>query len=313
VHLRGLTEISNHCVRQCGYCGLRAGNSYIERYRMNKTEIMECAGECVRREYGTIVLQAGEDYGIKTPALSNLIQRIKAETPLAVTLSMGERPLADLSEWRNAGADRYLLRFETSDRHLYELIHPAYKGRKSDRIVTLRVLKSLGYEIGGGVMVGIPGQTYESLARDIEIFRELDLDMIGIGPYLPHPQTPLGRGEWKRNISEAEQAPNDEETTLKMFALSRIACPEANIPATTALATLNPQSGIEAGLMRGANVLMPDLTPQRFRNNYQIYPDRQAIHDSHDLSLRRRLENIDRRPGVGPGGRFDRLSEIIAL
>ena len=167
VHLRGLIEISNYCIRQCGYCGLRAGNHTLERYRMRADEILACARQALEYGYGTVVMQAGEDYGIETEWLTEIIRRIKAETGLAVTLSLGERPEADLIQWRNAGANRYLLRFETADLDLYRVIHPSLPGRLSDRLAILGVLRTLGYEVGSGVMVGIPGQSFESLANDI--------------------------------------------------------------------------------------------------------------------------------------------------
>ena len=182
VHLRGLIELSNYCVRACGYCGLRAANREIERYRMSADEILECAGKAKEYGYGTVVLQSGEDYGIHADWMADVVTRIKDEVGLAVTLSLGERPDADLELWRAAGADRYLLRFETSDDGLYKLIHPDLPGRPSDRFAILRTLRRLGYEPGSGIMVGIPGQTWESVADDITAFRDLDLDMIGVGP-----------------------------------------------------------------------------------------------------------------------------------
>ena len=163
-----------------------------------------------------------------------------------MTLSLGERPDEDLARWRAAGADRYLLRFETSDAELYRRIHPPLAA-PSDRIAILRRLGELGYEVGSGVMIGIPGQTYESLAEDIELFRTLDLDMIGVGPYLPHPDTPLGAEPGDFRAPESDQVPNTEEMTYKVLALTRLACPRANIPSTTALATLNTDGGRELG------------------------------------------------------------------
>jgi biotin synthase len=316
VHLRGLIEISNYCIRQCGYCGLRSGNTRLERYRMSETEIMASVAEAERYGYGTVVLQAGEDYGIETSWLADIIRRIKRKTPLALTLSMGERPDNDLEKWRRAGADRYLLRFETSDPDLYHLIHPPLPGRSSDRLAILKRLKKMGYEVGGGVMIGIPGQTYRSLADDIETFRKLDLDMIGVGPYLPHPETPLSRGEWKRNIREHEQVPNTEEMTYKVIALSRLVCPEANIPSTTALATISWEHGRELGLMRGANVVMPNLTPSKYRVLYEIYPSKACIRETarecHSW-LTHRIPSIGRMIGVGRGDRIHRNDSIGAL
>ncbi|NWG03968.1 MAG: [FeFe] hydrogenase H-cluster radical SAM maturase HydE [Syntrophaceae bacterium] len=309
VHLRGLIEISNHCIRQCGYCGLRSAHKELERYRMSEEEIMACVGEAERYGYGTVVLQSGEDDGIETKWFANILRRIKRETPLAITLSLGERPDEDLEEWRKAGADRYLLRFETSDIGLYHLIHPSLPQNKSDRIAILQTLKQLGYETGSGVMIGIPGQTYASLADDIELFRRLDLDMIGVGPYLPHPQTPLGQGEWTWRIPEEEQVPNTEKMTYKVIALTRIVCPESNIPSTTALATLNPEWGRELGLIRGANVVMPNLTPIQYRLNYEIYPSKACLKENPkdvDDSLKRHIPSLGRRIGEGRGDRIHR-------
>lgn len=306
VHLRGLLEISNYCVRQCAYCGLAAGNLQMERYRMSADEILDCAREAHAYGYGTVVMQAGEDYGITAEWLADVVRRIKAELPVAVTLSMGERPYADLAAWRKAGADRYLLRFETSDRKLYEAIHPPRAGQKYDRIDTLRQLKELGYEVGSGVMVGIPGQTYRILAADIETFRRQDLDMIGVGPYIANPLTPLGTGEVRVETPPGEQVPNTELMTYKVIALTRLVCPESNIPSTTALATINRKLGRELGLMRGANIVMPNVTPVKYRTKYEIYPGKACLNETADQCngcLRGRIEAIGRRVGTGPGGR----------
>jgi biotin synthase len=305
VHLRGLLEISNYCCRLCGYCGLRADNRGLERYRMTAEEILECAQHAVEYGYGTVVMQAGEDYGISGEWLAGVVRRIKEMTPLAVTLSMGERPDEDLVLWREAGADRYLLRFETSDPDLYRLIHPARPGHVSDRLRILRRLQELGYETGSGVMAGIPGQSYASLARDIGLFRALDLDMIGIGPYISHPVTPLGRGECPA-LPPGEQVPNTELITYKAVALTRLVCPEANIPSTTALATINTASGREQGLQRGANVVMPNLTPVKYRALYEIYPAKACIEETSQQCrgcLHGRIRSIGREIGSGQGGR----------
>lgn len=305
VHLRGLVEVSNHCVRRCAYCGINVGNRELVRYRMTTDEVLECAGEAVRLGYGTLVLQAGEDYGITREWLAALVRRVKAETPLAVTLSLGERPVDDLAAWREAGADRYLLRFETSDSALYGRIHPPLPGRWPNRFAVLQALRELGYEPGSGIMVGIPGQTWATLADDIRLFTTLDLDMIGVGPYLPHPVTVLGRHELPE-APPAEQVPNSELMTYKVVALTRITCPDSNIPSTTALATLNVAHGRELGLARGANVVMPNLTPARYRALYEIYPGKACLSETAaqcGACLRRRIEGMGRRVGVGPGGR----------
>ena len=208
VHLRGLIEISNYCVRMCGYCGLRAGNKPVDRYRMSADEVVACAGKAKEFGYGTVVLQSGEDLGLTVDWVVDVVQRIKTETGLAVTLSLGERSEEELVRFKAAGADRYLLRFETSDPELFRLIHPPRRGTSDDRVSILRALRRLGYEIGSGVMVGIPGQTFDTLADDVLLFATLDLDMIGVGPYLPHPATPLGKGEWTRPVGEGEQVAN---------------------------------------------------------------------------------------------------------
>ena len=312
VHLRGLVEISNYCARQCAYCGLRAGNERLVRYRMRADELFEAAQQAVKFGYGTVVLQAGEDYGIKTGWLAEIIRRIKSETPLAVTLSLGERPDKDLAAWRAAGADRYLLRFETSDRNLFEEIHPPLGNRKCDRIAILRRLRALGFEVGSGIMVGIPGQTYASLADDIALFRELDLDMIGIGPFIPHPATPLGSGMRFFPSVNGEQVPNSELMVYKAVALTRLVRPDANIPATTALATINKKNGRELGLQRGANVFMPNLTPPKYRRHYEIYPDKACIAETGaacNSCLGARIKTIGRHIGGGPGGRRDHRVE----
>ncbi|RNC68444.1 MAG: [FeFe] hydrogenase H-cluster radical SAM maturase HydE [Desulfuromonadales bacterium] len=304
VHLRGLLEISNICARQCHYCGLRAENTRIRRYRMTEEEILACARQAVAFGYGTVVLQGGEDPGIEANWMAGVIRRIKGETPLAVTLSLGERSDDDFALWREAGADRYLLRFETANRNLYEAIHPSSQGRHSDRLAMLRTLKKLGYEIGSGIMIGIPGQSYEDLAGDIEMFCTLDLDMIGVGPFIAHPDTPLGQAAERLNAAAGEQVPNSEAMTYKVMALARLVCPAANIPATTALATLNLERGRELGLVRGGNIVMPNLTPQKYRAMYEIYPAKACIDETADqcrACMAGRIRSIGRTVGVGRG------------
>ena len=316
VHLRGLVEISNHCSRQCGYCGLRAGNRALGRYRMDAGEIFASALQAVKFGYGTVVLQAGEDYGITAAWMAEVVRRIKSETPLAVTLSLGERTDAELAAWREAGANRYLLRFETSDRALFDAIHPPLGNRPCDRIKILRRLQALGYEAGSGIMVGIPGQTYASVADDIALFGELDLDMIGIGPFIPHQHTPLGSGELKPFAAPDHQVPNSELMVYKAVALTRLVRPDANIPSTTALATINKRNGRELGLQRGANVLMPNLTPVKYRQLYQIYPDKACIEETGSACngcLRTRISRIGRQIARGQGGRKRPAPQVEVL
>jgi biotin synthase len=305
VHLRGLVEISNFCVRQCTYCGIRSGNKNVQRYRMREEEILQCARRAVTLGYGTLVMQAGEDWGLTRQWVSDLIRRIKTETPLAVTLSLGERMDEDFVSWRQAGANRYLLRFETSDPHLYASIHPRRTGQSDDRMGILARLREIGYEIGSGIMVGIPGQTLESIADDLLLFQSMDLDMIGIGPFIPAPGTPLAQDAEQPKI--AGQAPSNETTVLKTLALARMLCPEANIPATTALGTINRQSGRANGLMRGANIVMPNLTPAQYREKYVIYPNKASIDvttEDGNASFTASIKALGRTIGIGPGGRL---------
>jgi biotin synthase len=309
VHLRGLIEISSHCARECAYCGLHSSNKTLTRYRMNAGEILESARKARDFGFGTVVMQSGEDFGLTQDFISGVVRRIKAETPLAVTLSLGERTDLDFAAWKKAGADRYLIRFETSDPELYSLIHPNLGSSPSDRFAILRKLRELGYEIGSGVMVGIPGQSYETLARDIEIFSEMDLDMIGIGPYIPHPNTALGCGKL-RPACAGGQVPNTELMTYKAVALTRLMRPDANIPSTSALATVNKANGRELGLMRGANVFMPNVTPLQYRRLYEIYPAKACVSETPETCfscLSARLSTIGRSVGQGQGGRLERI------
>ena len=316
VHLRGLIEISSHCVRQCMYCGLRQANRALPRYRMTREEILNCARQAEKLGYGTVVMQAGEDDLLTAEWIAEIVRWIKSETTLAVTLSLGERQLDELKLWRDAGADRYLLRFETSDANLFRTIHPNRVAGGPDRLTLLREIKRLGYEAGGGVMVGIPGQSFESLAQDILTFRELDLDMIGIGPYIPHVDTPLGSGALRPAIAPSEQVPANEEMVYKMIALTRIACPTANIPSTTALATINRVDGRKLGLKAGANVVMPNLTPTKYRRLYEIYPEKACIDESADdcsQCLRGQIHSLGRFAGEGQGGRgtIETLADVL--
>jgi biotin synthase len=307
VHLRGLVEITNYCVRHCTYCGIAACSGPLARYRMTHDEILACARQGRDFGFGTIVLQGGEDPGVTGPFIAGVVRAIKEETGAAVTLSLGERSEEDLVSWREAGADRYLLRFETTDPVLYERIHPSLPGASSDRFAQLRRMREMGYEIGTGVMVGIPGQTWDTLADDIWAFRDYDMDMIGIGPYLPSPRTPL-TGELGRQLAARpdDQVPNDEQTTVTAMALTRLLCPDTNIPSTTALSILNPSAGRVNGLCRGANVIMPNLTPPEYRILYEIYPGKAAAHETAEAlkdSVIGLINRLGREVGRGPGGR----------
>ena len=244
-------------------------------------------------------------------SITGLIRRIKSETPLAVTLSLGERTNEELAAWREAGADRYLLRFETSNRRLFDRIHPPRKGQAASapdaphpRLVILGALRELGYEVGSGVMIGIPGQTWSDLTHDIALFAQLDLDMIGVGPYVAHPGTPLAQQYDELRAPDDQQVPADELTTYKVLALTRLVCPMTNIPSTTALATIGGEQARDFGLERGANVVMPNFTPLPYRALYEIYPGKACGIETAEqctACLAQRLGPMGRSLGVGPG------------
>lgn len=304
VHLRGIIEISNYCQRHCQYCGINAGNKKIQRYLMTIEEILQVVKSIESFGYGTVVLQAGEDFRIKRDWILELIKQIKNETDLAITLSLGERLPEELEAWRLAGADRYLLKFETANLKLFNKIHPVQKNKVwQNRLEILKFLKEIGYETGSGIMLGIPGQTFEEVADAILLFKELELDMIGNGPFIPHPDTPLWQ-EFQRMANQPNQVKNDALTTCKVTALTRISCPKTNIPSTTALAIIDPKEGRINGLKWGANVIMPNFTPACYRQWYQIYPGKskvvQSPQEQHQLILKL-LAQEDRLPGQGKG------------
>lgn len=262
VYLRGVIEFSNYCRMDCLYCGLRRSNASLKRYRMEAKEILESAALAAGLRIPTIVLQSGEDKFWKIKDICLLVEKIK-KLKVAVTLSIGELSAADYRRLRNAGADRYLLRFETSDAALYRKLRP--HSTLSKRLRCLAALRKSGYEVGSGIMVGLPGQSAESIAEDILLFKELDIDMIGIGPFIPHPHTPLSGA-----------SPGTLGLALKAVALTRLVTGNTNIPATTAVGTIDPR-GRQKALACGANVLMPNITPAAYRKHYEIYPDKICI------------------------------------
>ncbi|MFP4473473.1 MAG: [FeFe] hydrogenase H-cluster radical SAM maturase HydE [Candidatus Omnitrophota bacterium] len=290
VHLRGLIEFSNHCSRACGYCGLRQANSKLERYRMSLAEIFAAVQRADTLGYGTVVLQSGEDKDYSISAYCDLLNRIKQQTGCAVTLCIGEKTREEYQALRGAGMDRYLLRFETSDPDLFAQIKP--DSSYENRLRCLRDLKSLGVQTGSGIMVGLPGQTAESLARDILLMRDLDLDMIGLGPFLSHPQTPLAG------------APNGLlELSLRVLALTRIVTRNTHMPATTAMGSLDPL-GRQKALKAGANVLMPNVTPQKYRAFYEIYPNKICVNDQPGdcrTCISAMVQSLGRTIAGGPG------------
>jgi biotin synthase len=265
VQIRGIIEFSNFCVRSCCYCGLNRNNHHVQHYRIPAETIVATAQEAVRLGFKTVVLQSGDDFFYSGEMLAEIVGQIK-KSDIAVTLSVGERPLSDYRLWREAGADRYLLKFETSDPELYRRLHPG--SSLAQRLKCLEDLKSLDYQVGSGFMIGLPGQTDENLAEDLLLMRSLQLEMAGIGPFIPHPSTPLGN-----------DGPGNVTLSLKVLALARLLLPWAHLPATTALSSLE-RDGRRLGLTGGANVLMPNLTPVEYRKLYEIYPHKAEITDS---------------------------------
>ncbi len=291
IFLRGIIEFSNYCRNNCLYCGLRRDNHSVHRYRIPDDEIVMLAESVRIRGCGTVVLQSGEDPHYTGKHLSRLISRIKDVTGLAVTLSIGRRSYKDYQAFRAAGADRYLLRHETANPERFARLCP---GRTlEERLRPLRWLRDLGYEVGTGCMVGLPGQGVEDLADDVLLIRDMDADMVGIGPFIPHEQTPLG-----------SEPPGDPLMVLKMLAVVRLVTRNTNIPATTALGVLNSATRREA-FLAGANIFMPVFTPQSYAGRYEIYPGKGdlpradgALQDFTDF-----FHSIGRPVGDGPGNR----------
>lgn len=267
VHLRGLIEFSNICKRQCKYCGLRCEDKFIDRYRISKENIISYAEHAVNMGYKTIVLQSGEDEYYNTDLMCEIIEGIK-KLGVALTLSIGEKTYEEYKAFKEAGADRYLIRIETTDKTLYNQMHPNMDFY--NRVRCLEDLGRLGYEVGTGCLVGLPNQTIESLADDILFFKEINADMVGIGPFIPHPHTPL-----------KDSATGSFTLALKVMALTRILLKDINIPATTAMETLNPNGRIIA-LQSGANVVMPNVTTTEYRAKYEIYPNKICINENPD-------------------------------
>ncbi|QTA38956.1 [FeFe] hydrogenase H-cluster radical SAM maturase HydE [Thermosipho ferrireducens] len=265
VHLRAIIEFSNICTKSCLYCGLRAENKKLKRYRMSPEEIIKRAELIAEKGIKTIVLQSGEDPYYTTEIIEYLIKEIK-KFDVAITLSIGERKFEEYRIWKTAGADRYLMRHETACPELYNKLHPddSFENRKKH----LFELKKIGYETGAGSMVGLPGQGPRELAMDILFTRELDADMVGIGPFIPNPDTPL-----------KNEKGGDLNTTLKVIALTRLLLPTANIPATTAMGSIHP-FGRQKALKCGANVIMPNLTPNPYRPNYTLYPGKICLFEA---------------------------------
>ncbi|MDR2965043.1 MAG: [FeFe] hydrogenase H-cluster radical SAM maturase HydE [Treponema sp.] len=262
VYIRGLIEFTNYCKNDCYYCGIRKSNTIAERYRLGKEEILSCCKNGYELGFRTFVLQGGEDTYFSNELVSCIVSEIKKLYPdCAITLSLGERPYNDYKAWFNAGADRYLLRHETANDKHYRKLHPdsmSLENRKN----CLWNLKKIGYQTGSGFMTGSPYQTTENIIEDLRFLQELKPDMIGIGPYISHQNTPFGNNK-----------NGDLHLCLRLLAILRLMFPKALIPATTALGTIDPK-GRELGLMAGANIVMPNLSPVKVRKQYQIYDNK---------------------------------------
>lgn len=267
VHLRGLIEFSNYCKQNCLYCGLRRDNKHLNRYRLTEEQIIEFAKKASELGYKTVVLQSGEDPYYTVDKMKYIISEIK-KFDLAITLSIGEKAFEEYKAYKEAGADRYLIRIETTDKNLYKNLDPDMDWQ--NRLNCLENLKKLGYEVGTGCLVGLPEQTIESLADDILFFKEINADMIGVGPFIPNENTPL-----------KDSKGGTFELALKVMAITRLLLPDVNIPATTAMETLNPNGRIIA-LQSGANVVMPNVTQGDYRKFYEIYPGKICVNDTPD-------------------------------
>lgn len=262
VYLRGLIEISSYCKNNCLYCGLRAGNRNAERYRLSEEQILSCCEEGYELGYRTFVLQGGEDPYFTDEMICEIVRQIKKRYPdCAVTLSLGEKPRESYEKYHEAGADRYLLRHETADAEHYAKLHPGDMSLEN-RKRCLYDLKEIGFQVGSGFMVGSPYQTTENLIADLRFLQRLQPDMIGIGPYITHKDTPF-----------KDQQGGSLELSLRMLSILRLMFPYALLPSTTALGTIDPM-GRELGLKAGGNVVMPNLSPTDVREKYAIYDNK---------------------------------------
>lgn len=257
IHIRAILEFSNHCRRQCRYCGLNCTNRNAKRFRMKQEEIISTAWQAWNAGYQTIVLQSGEDPFYTPKLLGEIVREVK-KTGIKITLSCGEMSFADYAYLKECGADRYLLKQETADPEIYRSLHP--DSCLEERVACLKNLKKLGYETGSGFMIGLPGQSLETIAEDILLIREIGCDMAGIGPFIPHPDTPL------KHLPHGST-----ELTKRAVALTRILMPEINLPATTSLGVLDTEEK-NSVFSCGANVIMRKVTPDAYKKLYEIYP-----------------------------------------
>jgi biotin synthase len=304
VYFRGLIEYSNICEKNCKYCGIRKDNKNINRYSMTEQEVIDAALYAYKENYASIALQSGELSSEKfLKKVTFLLEKINIKTnnELGITLSLGEQSEEILKMWKEKlGVRRYLLRIETSKKELYEKIHPNDQMHSyQKRVETLKSLRKLNYQVGTGVMVGLPFQTIENLAEDILFFKDLDIDMIGLGPYIEHSDTPLY--QYKDTLLPDKERYN---LTLKMIAICRIMFKDINIVASTAMQAIDFR-GREAAIMSGANIIMPNLTPQKYRGNYLLYQNKPCLdEDVHHCKkcLEMRIQLTGNKIGYGQWG-----------
>ena len=301
VYLRGLVEISNICRKNCLYCGIRRDNLNTGRYELTSEEVLEAAAFAADQGYGSMVIQGGERTDSKfIDKITSLLVEIKRRWPLGITLSLGEQTEDVYREWFVAGAHRYLLRIESSTKELYEKIHPVDAVHSYEtRVQALRDLRKCGYQVGTGVMIGLPFQTAANLADDLLFFKEMDIDMCGMGPYLEHSETPLYA--FRHMIPDQMRR---LDLSLRMVALLRLLMPDINIAATTAMQAIVPD-GRERAIMAGANVLMPNLTLSDVREEYQIYQNKPGVGEDAAISSSRteqRLREMKIPIGYGQWG-----------
>ena len=290
VHLRALIEFSNICRNNCMYCGIRKDNRNVKRYHMSEDELVNTAKSAAEMGFKTVVMQSGEDMYYNSSRLCNIIERIK-KFDVAITLSIGERDYDDYKAFKEAGADRYLIRIETTDKDLYHKLDPDMSWNR--RYECLCALRDLGYEVGSGIMVGLPEQTIESIADDLLFLQNFGVDMAGIGPFIPHSQTPL-----------KDCAGGSLGLALRTMAVMRLLLEDINIPATTAMETLHPNGRILA-LKSGANVVMPNVTEGEYRRLYELYPGKICINDTPAqcrTCIGAKILSIGRKIGTGFGG-----------
>lgn len=277
IYIRGLIEFSNYCKQDCYYCGIRKSNTECPRYRLSFQDIMACCKEGYDLGFRTFVLQGGEDPYFTDDRLCEIICAIRTNYPdCAITLSLGEKPKESYKRFFDCGAERYLLRHETANKEHFQKLHPQKQTYES-RMECLKALKEIGYQVGCGFMVGSPYQTAENLAEDLLFIKELNPQMVGIGPFIPHSQTPF------KDFSQGSL-----DTTLKMLSIIRLMLPKVLLPATTALATIDSK-GREKGILAGANVVMPNLSPVSVRKKYQLYDNKVCTGDE-SAQCRRCLE-----------------------